>query len=59
MIRWTFDEYTVEYIEYDYDLKAFRVYEDGEFIGSIYPKRIKDLMSWIEAFNAYCDEVIT
>lgn len=44
---WERDDYTVEMVEYDADLKAFEIIQ-GEKVQTIYPATIEDMQSIIE-----------
>lgn len=50
MKTWFRDNYIVEMVDYDHDLKAFEV-KQGESIQTIYPASIEDMNSIIEDLN--------
>lgn len=48
---WEKENYTVEMVEHDFDLKAFEV-RQGDDVQTIYPATIEDMENIVEALDA-------
>lgn len=53
--RWSRENYTVELVDFDHDLKVFEVVQDDKVITTIYPSTIEDMNEMIKDLNDGAD----
>lgn len=52
MREWNFENgINVEECDYDYGLHCFKVYNGGEYLGTVYPRNIEDMKLCIECLD--------
>ncbi len=57
MRTWKNNGYIINEVDYDYDLHAFEVYKNGNFLGGIYPDDIANMESCIKDLDSGKDPV--
>lgn len=51
MKTWNVDTLTIYETEFDYDLHVFDVYNNGKFLGTIYPASVEDMQHCVAEFD--------